>query len=76
MSCLYPLATPSSLHFFLLTTSLRPDPTTQVVGGVGSGLRPAVRSPMQSPEEGAVGAWHFKGMRDLACLRACLRECL
>src|SRR5216683_1367552 len=32
----------------LLTTSLRSDPTTPVVGGVGSGLRPAVQSPLQS----------------------------
>src|SRR5436305_14888473 len=39
---------PSSPLFNLLTTSLRTDPTTQVVGGVGSGLRPAIRSPLQS----------------------------
>src|SRR6059058_1164813 len=49
---LSPCTAPSSRHFFLLTTSLRTDPTTQVVGGAGSGLRPGLQSPLQSGEGG------------------------
>src|SRR5205814_8512601 len=55
MSCLHrlhPRPPPSSSLPNLLTTNLRPDPTTQVVGGVGSGLRQAVQSPLQSPGGG------------------------
>jgi len=42
-------AAPSSLHFFPLTTWVRPDPATQVVGGAGSGLTSGLESPVQSP---------------------------
>ena len=67
---------PSSLHFFLLTTSLRPDPTTQVVGGVGSGLRPAVQSPVQPAGRGGGRGRHFGRLRDFACHAGCPPECL
>src|SRR2546428_10445207 len=43
---------PSLLQPFTLTTKMRPDPVTQVVGVAGSGLRPAVQSPLQSPGRG------------------------
>src|SRR5256712_14062522 len=43
---------PSLLQPFTLTTKMRPDPVTQVVGVPGSGLRPAMQSPLQSAGRG------------------------
>jgi hypothetical protein len=52
------------------------DPTTQVVGGVGSGLRPAVQSPLQSAGGGGGRGQHFEHLRVFACPAGCPLGCL
>ena len=42
---------------------------------MGSGLRPAVQSPLQSAGGGGGRAKHFAHLRDFACLAGCLPAC-
>ena len=72
----WPRPPPPPSTFFPLTTWVRPDPATQLVGGAGSGLSPGAQSRVQSPREGAAGATHLARLRDSACLRGCLAGCL
>src|SRR5439155_13233201 len=62
---------PSSPPLFLLTTWMRPDPVTQVVGGAGSGLTPGAQSPLRSP-----GGGGGRGQSVRAVARVRLPSCL
>jgi len=65
----------SSPPLFLLTTWMRPDPATQVVGGAGSGLTPGAQSPLRSPGGGGGRGQPFRAVARVP-LPSCLPSAL